>query len=205
MPYFKNDTINILFIHIPKTGGSSLELYFSNKYKIPLDNKSLHGYIDIETNIKNKINSSLQHMTYQTIFLNKEFFIININNIEIITIVRNPYERIMSDLFALNKVTIYSTKEEVYNIIQIYINETLDNHNIPQYLFITDHNKQLIPNIKILKTESLQQDMINLGHKNFDMKFNCNSNKVNYYDYLNDNSIKFINDFYNDDFTPFPI
>ena len=37
MPYFTKNNTNILFIHIPKTGGSSLEKYFSNKYDIPLD------------------------------------------------------------------------------------------------------------------------------------------------------------------------
>jgi len=187
MPYFQNKNVNILFIHIPKTGGSSLELYFSNKYKIPLDIKSLHGFLNIEIKKHNNINnnSTLQHMIYQTIVFYKDFFKINMNNIEIITIVRNPYERIMSDLFSLNKVNIHSSKEDVYNSIKIYVNETLDNHNIPQYIFITDNNKQLISNLKILKTETLQQDMIDLGHKDFNIKFNYNTNKINYYDYLN--------------------
>lgn len=45
MPYFENENINVLFIHIPKTGGTSLEHYFSSKFKIPLNNKSLYCYI----------------------------------------------------------------------------------------------------------------------------------------------------------------
>ena len=32
MPYFHNNYVNLLFIHIPKTGGSSLEIYFSKKF-----------------------------------------------------------------------------------------------------------------------------------------------------------------------------
>ena len=34
MPYFLNENINLLFIHIPKTGGSSLERYFSEHFNI---------------------------------------------------------------------------------------------------------------------------------------------------------------------------
>ena len=41
MPYFRNKEINLLFIHIPKTGGTSLEAYFSEKFNIPLDKHSL--------------------------------------------------------------------------------------------------------------------------------------------------------------------
>jgi hypothetical protein len=40
MPYFKNENINLLFIHIPKTGGTSVEQYFSKKYNVELNYKS---------------------------------------------------------------------------------------------------------------------------------------------------------------------
>ena len=34
MPYYKNsDKDHVLYIHIPKTGGSSIENYFMQKYK----------------------------------------------------------------------------------------------------------------------------------------------------------------------------
>ena len=45
MPYFKNDNVNILFIHIPKTGGTSLDNYFSKKYNIDLNDKSLYIFM----------------------------------------------------------------------------------------------------------------------------------------------------------------
>lgn len=65
MPYFKNDDVNILFIHIPKTGGSSIEHYFSNKFNVLLNQKSLFWFIDEETKLNQNmiINSSLQHIT----------------------------------------------------------------------------------------------------------------------------------------------
>ena len=104
MPYFNNnDDINVLFIHIPKTGGSSIEEYLSYKYKIKLDNSSLYLFTQDKRllNENMKINSSLQHLTYNQIVENRKVLNIHFDNIKIITIVRNPYERIISDLFFL--------------------------------------------------------------------------------------------------------
>jgi hypothetical protein len=213
MPYFKNNNINILLIHIPKTGGTSLEFYFSDKYNIELNSKSLYMLLDKEQ-INNNIviNSTLQHMTYETILKYKKEFNINFNNIKIITIVRNPYERLISDLFFQSIITINSTKEEVFNRIKSYLISDCDNHNIPQHVFITNDKKELMSNIHILRTETLSTDMHNLGYENFDEyckanvnthKVNSNLCKVNYYDFLNDDSIKIINDYYDYDFKLF--
>ena len=40
MPYFKQN--KILLIHIPKTGGTSIEKYFANKSKIKLGPNNLY-------------------------------------------------------------------------------------------------------------------------------------------------------------------
>ena len=205
MPYFKNKNVNILFIHIPKTGGSSLENYFSKKFNILLNDKSLYMFLDSNIKTKNNIHihSSLQHMTLQTIIKYKFFFNINFNKIEIITIVRNPYQRIISDLFFFSKITVNSSTEEVFDIIKTYLVSNLDNHNIPQYMFITDNNKKLFPNIYILHTETLTTDMHKLGYNDFNVHSNTNAVQVNYLNYLNNDSIKLINDFYDYDFVLF--
>jgi hypothetical protein len=70
MPYYKNNHINILFIHIPKTGGTSVEKYLSTKYNIVLDGKAL--YTNYPNNIYKNINSSLQHVSYNTILKYKQ-------------------------------------------------------------------------------------------------------------------------------------
>jgi hypothetical protein len=204
MPYFKNDIINILFIHIPKTGGTSLENYFSSKFNIPLNNKSLYLFMD-EKEKKEKnimINSSLQHITYSQMIKYNDIFHIDFKNLKIITIVRNPYERLISDFFFLKLMNVNTTKEEVFNILQKYLaSNDYDNHNIPQYNFIVDIKSS--NNISILKTENLINGMHKLGYTDFDIFSNVNPDKVDYYHYLNNDSIKLINKFYYYDFILF--
>jgi len=203
MPYFKNNDINILFIHIPKTGGSSIDTYFSSKFGIELNNKSLYNFLHPSSK-EIIINSSLQHITYNQILKYNKFFNVNFDNIKIITIVRNPYTRIISDLFWCNIINIDTPPNEVFNKIKKYIVSTnFDNHNIPQYTFITDYNKNLIPHIHVLHTETLNRDMHFLGYSDFNIDVNKNKHKINYYNFLNKNSIKLINEFYHLDFILF--
>ena len=208
MPYFKNDNVNILFIHIPKTGGTSVEVYLSLKFNIKLDNKSLYFFSNEETKLqfenKNlKIDSSLQHLSYNKIVECNEIFNIDFKNIEIITIVRNPYERIISELFWRKQIKSNSSKEEVYNEITKFLKTGCDCHQVPQYKFLEDKDKKIINNIHILKTETLNADMKKLGYNNFNVFTNINKNKINYYDLLNKESINLINNFYHYDFKLF--
>jgi hypothetical protein len=208
MPYFyeKDKNINLLFIHIPKTGGTSLEFYFKNKFNIELNSKSMYMFLDEKIKQENNIDikSSMQHLTYLEIMEYKNFFNINLENLKIISVVRNPYERLVSDLFFFNKINTETSKESVYEIIKKYLTEFNDNHVKSQYLFITDENKILIQNLILLHTETLTQDMINIGYTDFSEKQNVNKNScLNYYDFLNNDSIKLINDYYDYDFILF--
>lgn len=221
MPYYNNENINLLFIHIPKTGGSSIENYFSQKFNIPLNEKSLKSTcypprVDIlPKNMPKRLkNISLQHYTYNNIFRFRRVFNINYNNLKIITAVRNPYERMVSDLFFLKLINVDSSKEKVYKSIKKHIVTNSDNHSLPQYRFIINFIKNRIPNLTIIKTETLTDDMHNLGYDDFNLYHNTNrynkskeenkeTPKINYYDYLNQNSINLINSYYHYDFILF--
>jgi hypothetical protein len=208
MPYFNNDTINLLFIHIPKTGGESVQTYLSETHNITLNNESLYWFMPESTKTDNNmdIQSSLQHLPGQTILNYKEYFKINMTNLKILTIVRNPYNRIISDLFWFKLINIDNSKDEVYSIINQYLSNppsTLDNHNVPQHLFLTDTNNNLINNITIMRTETLTEDMIKLGYTDFNTKINCNPYSISCWDYLNSQSIQLINSFYETDFKMF--
>lgn len=219
MPYFyKEGIVNLLFIHIPKTGGTSVENYFSWKYDIKLNNDSLYKFLNMEEetdNLKDTIKEldtsiSLQHQTYGTLYKFRDAFKIKFDNsLKIISIVRNPYERVISELFWKRIINKNSTKEEVYNAIKKFVINIIerknmyDNHNIPQYKFLVDDNGNIDNNIILLKTENLSNGMKSLGYNDFNVRANVNPVKSNYYDYLNDSSINIINDIYHKDFILF--
>lgn len=206
MPYFKNNAVNILFIHVPKTGGSSVEFYFSSKFNISLNAYSLFN-IPSESTIPlayDVFDTSLQHLTYRQLVQHKDVLNINFDNITIMTIVRNPYERIISDLFWSKQIDVTSSKEEVLIAIQQYLmSENSDNHSLPQHYFLTDNDNNLIPNIHVLHTETLTNDMKKMGYKDFNLFSNKNPQNVNYYNYLNNDSIQLINQYYYFDFVLF--
>jgi hypothetical protein len=198
MPYFED--FNLLFIHIPKTGGSNIENFFLQYLKKkPKINNLLSNNLNITIN-----NHSLQHMTYQECYNNQNYFNINFDNIKILTVVRNPYNRIMSDIFYLKIANKNNTKEEIEQIIIKYLDSEhlYDNHKLQQYKFVINNNNEVNENIIIIKCEALNEQMDKLGFpnfKNFCKKTNTKEN-TNYMKYLTNNSLKKINEYYKLDF-----
>ena len=203
MPYWKER--NLLFIHIPKTGGTIIE------GSIPPDENGVqwtHLYsgptnplLDFPYNQK-----SLQHQFYTTIYKFRDKLDVNFDNIKIFSIVRNPYDRIISDLFNFKLITKDFTAEQVYNVIKnnYLFRDDLDNHNEPQYKFIVDENSELIKNIKIFRTETLNESSDEMS-KFVGVSINLRREGVNkdYSNYLNKDSISLINSFYKKDFELF--
>ena len=213
MPIFEKP--RILFLHIPKTGGTSIEKYFSNKYSIPLNRQSLYGYdynsmgFMFRNKIKNNRNTiSLQHYTWR--MLQEQKLIKNPTTYKIITIVRNPYNRIISELLYHKVITKDMTPEIIYSKIYNYLHfpdiTNFDNHRIPQYKFLIDENENIIKNIIILKTETLTSSMREPGYIDFpEYKINAtvSVSDSNIHEYLNADSINLINTYYEIDFECF--
>jgi hypothetical protein len=206
MPYFKNDDINILFIHIPKTGGTSIELYLSNKYNTPLDENSLceYDFLTKKQKFHDDINTSLQHMSYLTIMKHADLFKIDDVNMYTFAVVRNPYDRAISDLFySYPEINENSSPEEIYELLKLNIKQNIDGHTTPQYKFITMDDATILKDIHVFHMELLEFEMQNMGHHDFDFKKNCNKISVNYINMINEDSIKLINEYYLLDFKLF--
>jgi hypothetical protein len=207
MPYFNNDKINLLYIHIPKSGGTSIENYFCEKYNLSLD---ITSWLTLEY-IYN--NHSLQHTTYQEIINDPNYFKLNINDLKIMTCVRNPYKKFISALF-YNKFVSYhnlndisSLEKDIINIIEKLKekNTIYDNHFLPQYKFliIDENDEKINNNIIILQNENLKNDMEKYGFMNFEKYLNKNDmikNDDEYYLYINENILNIINTYYEKDF-----
>ena len=202
MPYYEEP--NILFIHIPKTGGTVIEDEIKKIYKETLFSPNkyfLKNILDVPYNL-----ITPQHQFYTTIYKYKDILNVNFDKIKIFSVVRNPYDKIISDLIWLKIIDKNATAEEVYNKIKNnYINcNDISNHNQPQYKFITDENLNLISNIQIFKCETLNDanDELNefLG---FNINIKRENVNKNYLKFLNKKSVLLINDFYKKDFELF--
>lgn len=210
MPYYKDK--NLLFIHIPKTGGTLVEKNIKSQTPQTLYSVFTNTLLDFPYN---KI--SLQHQYYTTIYKFRDKLDVNFDNIKIFSIVRNPYDRIISDLIYLRLIKKNFTAEQVYHVIKnkyIYSNEFrylvdgrftyLDNHNVPQYKFLVDENGNLVKNIKIFKTETLNESNDELNKfLGFNINIKCNRRNKDYSNYLNKDSISLINTVYKKDFELF--
>lgn len=170
----------LIFIHIPKTGGVSTEEYLQSYYGYKrnafLFNHGFGTYLD-KFNSKYTIYPQMHYPLFRVVdelFKNK----IEVNNSwTIFSIVRNPYNRFLSELFfdenksngfRYNYFTLPENQRGRYlnQCMDIYLNNDIynnyhSNHTLPQYKFFENTNL----NYKIFKLEDgLENALIQLGY-----------------------------------------
>jgi hypothetical protein len=227
MPYFP--FVDLLYIHVPKTGGSSIEEYFytkGKKYKIKRDERTLYGGFFNTFEKKTVPNQrSLQHFTYREMLENAQLFERTLNKRngyikiiparivlqtlqfkQVIVSVRNPFDRCLSEMCYRKRINVTFSKEDIEKEIAVFLAEPgngMDNHKLPQYQFILDAAGVPIQNIHIVKTETLISDMQTLGFKDFHLHENKSDRPINYRELLTENAAKLIAEYYATDFSYF--
>lgn len=205
------EDLNLIFIHIPKTGGSFIE-------------KNLHK---IKFNIFNKNTRFGGHRNYK--WFNKN--IVNINTYDIFTTVRNPYNRIISAFYYLIKPERceYDKKEIedlgnplnlstfIDNIYNEYKRNKINRfiHINQQYKFLINDENKITSNISIFKYETLDKEFFNFisRYENNNKVYNLfikdiyNNIKIKedyeIHNILSKDDISKINEIYDEDFKLF--
>jgi hypothetical protein len=135
-------TRKIIFIHIPKTAGSSIEHLLRDEGRYELDfigvrnGRSTHHYMGIELKM---ILKELYPKYYKFSF------------------VRNPYDRIISEYFWCRIKDVGYKFNKTFDEFLDYVEDVIKNkkffkpiendHFIPQYSFLFFNNKLLVNNI----------------------------------------------------------
>jgi hypothetical protein len=220
MPYFKTPAVNLLYLHVPKTGGMSVEKYFYETLGVPRNYASLHGYFHPSISFRevfgNDQEHTLQHLTYRQIAGHSRELGVDMSGADVpltvLATVRNPYHRIISDMFFFvvhTGITVRSTKTDIEDAIRAYLTNPhyeYDNHRLPQYEFIRDCEGFIPRNAVILRLETLAEDMREIGFADFDAHENRNrtgKRETDYIDLFTDEAIRTINKYYHDDFLHF--
>lgn len=148
----------IIFIHIPKCGGTSVE----NSLSI-IEKGSLWGF---NKNISKKINfpHELQHMTFDAY----KKLLGNLKNYKIFTFVRNPFDRAISlykdAKFKRKDIRKYLNLKNDFNFNEFLnkIQKSKHIHHKDQIFFLKNHN---LKNIEILKFENFEIEFKNFLNK----------------------------------------
>lgn len=149
--FFSNDTYKFIFIHIPKTGGTSVKKILSDKIKI--DGFSIKG-------------ENVKYTKSTHIGINLEQYI-KYNNYFKFVFVRHPYDWIKSYYnFHSNKNKFYSNIniKNINNTININFDEWLNSlNNFNQTDYFIKEDKILVD--KICKLENFNEEMVFILNK----------------------------------------
>tara|TARA_Y100000310_G_C20149471_1_gene564018 strand:+ start:13 stop:573 length:561 start_codon:yes stop_codon:yes gene_type:complete len=178
------DKEKIIFIHIPKTAGTSIRSYFksiSRRKKKPRKHATIK---EIEYSFPT------EYKTY------KKF-----------TVVRNPYDRILSWFFYLktkknSHVQNMEFKEWLNYLVEIKKNKIFSTKHITSIIMLSQ-SFWINNTVEIIKFENLNEELNKLFNKQINLPIINKSNHKYYLEYYNKESLNIIYDIYKEDFKKF--
>lgn len=195
MPILKDK--KVLFIHIPKTGGT----YVENQFKInhSLENLLLTGHND---SIKiNEINFHLQHLNFSLIvekgYYSSEF----LNSCYKFTFIRNPYTRTLSEYFFINRNLSKFDPDVFHKFVKMHYSIPKQCHCLSQNFFF-DIKYDYVGKFETLVTDLKEISKLSgLNYEIQDVKINCSKfNKNELISLIRPDTIMLINDLFKEDF-----
>ena len=159
---FENKS-NIFFIHIPKNAGSTINKHFKDNYKIYVGKYFFLKNYKKYKNIKKKYGISTYHIPPSYFEKDNNPY----DNKELFCVVRNPYDRMVSEFKFYNKFYKKNhnpSKENLNKFIKklpkLIQGKKIkyDGHLLPQYKYLENTN---IKYENILKFENLEDDFNN--------------------------------------------
>ena len=185
MPFI--DDYNLLFVHIPKTGGYSIE----KKFGIEKTENNCFSYTEEKYN---NIIFAPQHFTPDLI---EKYYPKRYKHSLKFTIVRNPYSKLISEFFYRK----WTWSPGNFHDFITKIPYGICDHNLPQKRYFGNN---ILYN-HVLKFENLKEDFANMSR---DYGFspdlpheNKSSVKTNdYISEINRETLDLINDYYKEDF-----
>lgn len=148
----------IFFIHIPKTGGTSIEHEFKTRGMLRLEESFLYTpwCRFVQKNRTDRIRCSLQHLTFTELAHIRPTVLSRMKGL--FTVVRNPYDRILSEFYYMKKRLLAKDRDcklwglspawrtrylknpntFVRGVYELYLHNPhiLDNHFLPQVDFL---------------------------------------------------------------------
>lgn len=197
---------NIVFIWIPKTGGTSifriLEHYNGRKY-LDID--------DLSENFGNRGITTFGHISYadliQANFINDAFH----QNSYKFTFVRNPYDRLVSLYSYFKKMNRIPQNLSFAGFCEKATNpDNIGLHNVkgfsqcnPQITWLNKVNVDFIGKFENLSVD-IKKLLKNLGmYRHHHLPHKNRSNHKHYLDYYDNSTLALINEFYLEDFKKF--
>lgn len=205
MPWCKEN--NILFIHIPKTAGTSIELQLNIHHEKNIRSKYAFQYIH------QRQHSTIGHLLHFDLLSQEE-----INSFFKFSITRNPWDKLVSEYEGHCKTDFgeltfseflqrfqdmnrqfFETKEKCYD----YEKTRYAGHYSPQYRYIYDKNDN--PVLDFLgRFENIDEDwktickLANIEYLPL-QKFNTSKNRKPYQEYYNESDKKLVQEMFQRD------